>query len=218
MMPDFEGMLAETATRFTAPRVVEGIQTHHATDHLFHSSEPFLRFQREAREELETAQVRTGPRRAVAHVGVELLLDAALGNHTTRALDRTSMYKAALGVGLRTATLSGAPLVVRAKLNTLLVSLRARAEFAAPKTPVDVVHRLERIFATRPALALRAEELPIVGRWAQRAWEPIANEAESWVSTLVHAVSARLDLPDGTSVSPTTPSHICPAHTRSELL
>lgn len=206
MMPDFEGMLAETGSRFTAPRLLEGIQTHHATDHVFHASEPFLRFQREARQALEQARVRTGARRAVAHVGVELLLDAALGNHAARALERAAVYKAALGVGLHAATLSGASLVARAKFSTLLASLRARAEYVAPKTPIEVVSRLERIFATRPALALRPEELPSIGQWAQRAWAPITNEAESWLNALVHAVSARLDQHDGTSGSPPAPS------------
>lgn len=189
MLPDFEGMVAESATRFTAPRVCEGVRTHHATDRVFHGSEPFLRHQAQARLELQSNQVRTGPRRAVAHVGVELLLDAALG----AATHRTECYKLALQAGLQPSVLAGAPLMARAKLSTLLTSLRARAAYVVPKTPSEVVQRLERIFAGRPALSLRAGELPVVAEWAHRAWAPIADEAETWLTQLVDSAAQHLN-------------------------
>lgn len=189
MLPDFEGMVAESATRFISPRVFEGVRTHHATDHVFHSSEPFLRHQAKARVELQSKQVRTGPRRAVAHVGVELLLDAALG----AATHRTDCYKSALQAGLQPSVLAGAPFMARAKLSTLLTSLRARAAYVVPKTPLEVAQRLERIFAARPALSLRAGELPVVTEWVHRAWAPIAAEAEAWLTELVDSATRHLN-------------------------
>jgi hypothetical protein len=188
MLPDFESMVAETANRFTHPQVVAGLRTHHATDHVFHEGLRFLGHQANARSELHAGELRTGPRRAVAHVGVELLLDAALA----AAPQRTAVYTSALRAGLQYSTLSGVPLLVRAKLSTLLTSLQARATHVVPRTPSEVVSRLERIFAHRPALALRPEDLPVVNQWASQAWAPIASDAEGWLADLISSAKARL--------------------------
>lgn len=189
MLPDFEGMVATPANRFTSRRLVAGVQAHHATDHVFHCSEPFLRHQTQARLELKAVHLRTGPRRGVAHVGVELLLDAAL----SRAAERTACYKAALRTGLQPAALAGAPLLARAKLTSLLTTLSARVAHVVPRTPEDVALRLARIFASRPALALETRELPLITAWARRAWTPIADEAEVWLGQLVELAAQRLN-------------------------
>jgi hypothetical protein len=206
MMPDFESMVAATAARFTTPLLVHGIEAHHATDHVFHASERFLQYQAEARVELQSAKVRSGPRRAVAHVGVELLLDAALGTvaHPDRAtaapveskgevVRRNLAYERALHAGLQRTTLAGAPFLARTKLSALFTSLRARAAYVVPQSPEDVVQRLVRIFAHRPSLALNQEELPFVTEWAERAWAPIKNEAEAWLGDLVVSAAVRLE-------------------------
>jgi hypothetical protein len=80
MLPDFASM---TGARL-APHVDgdsplgQGIAFHHATDDVFHGSSAFLRLMQESMDRLLAAGVGRGPARAIAHIGVELLIDGEL--------------------------------------------------------------------------------------------------------------------------------------------
>jgi hypothetical protein len=191
MLPDLEGMLHPAASRFAHPHVARGVVLHHATDAAFHEGPAFLEHQAAARVQLSQSAVRRGPRRAVAHVGVELILDAAL-----RTPQRMEVYVGALEAGLRRATMKGVPFLRSLQLRTLFRTLIQRAQFVTPRDPSGVVERLERALWARPALRLDAAELPVVLEWAQAAWQPIHDASQQWLDHLTQAVGSSLPPPD----------------------
>lgn len=184
MLPDLEAMVDSTASRLASP-LSRGVSLHHATDAAFHDGAPFLAHQEAARGLLGALPVRRGPRRAVAHVGVELILDAAL--NTPARLD---CYLEALEVGLSAATLRGVPFLERLKLRSLFKTLTRRAPYVTPSSPSGVVERLQRALWARPALSLENAELPHVQTWAEQAWQPIHEHSQAWLAGLVEAVTA----------------------------
>lgn len=196
MLPDLEAMVDSTASRFTDPQVGRGITLHHVTDSVFHAASDFLAHQKAARVMLEPLPVRKGPRRAVAHVGVELILDAAL-----RTPSRVGVYVQALAAGADAAPLEGISLLKRIKLRSLFGTLARRAPFVTPHTPSGVVERLERALWSRPGLRLERTELVHVQTWAERAWQPIHDASQPWLAQLVHAVDAKLGF-DAASAPP----------------
>lgn len=184
MLPDLQPMVDSTASRFAADPVGRGVTLHHLTDAAFHDGAAFLSHQEEARTLLGTFPVRRGPRRAVAHVGVELILDAAL--HTPARLES---YVRALEVGLSATTLRRLPLLERLKLRSLFKTLTRRASHVTPTSPSGVVERLQRALWARPVLRLDDAELPHVLAWAERAWQPIHEHSPAWLAALVEAVT-----------------------------
>lgn len=191
MLPDLECMVGSTASRFVTGPLRRGVWLHHATDRAFHDGPQFLAHQEAARSLLATLPVRRGPRRAVAHVGVELILDSAL--NTPSRLER---YVSALEVGLQGAALRGVPFLERLQLRSLLKTLGRRAAYVTPSAPSGVVERLERALWARPALRLSAAELPHVQEWADQAWQPIHSDSRSWLSDLTEAVASVLAAPE----------------------
>lgn len=194
MLPDLEAMVHPAASRFTHPHVVHGVVLHHATDAAFHQGSAFLDHQGAARQHLSQSPIRRGPRRAVAHVGVELILDAAL-----RTPERMEAYVAALEAGLCRATMKGVPFLRSLQLRTLFRTLVQRAPYVTPREPSGVVERLERALWARPVLRLNAAELPFVFDWAQSAWQPIHAASQQWLDHLTQAVSSSLPPQDLTS-------------------
>lgn len=197
MLPDLEPMVDAAASRFTDPDVARGISLHHLTDKVFHDDPEFLHQQNAARTALAATPVGRGPRRAAAHVGVELILDAAL-----RTPARLECYERALTSGLTRARLGGASYVTRLKLKTLLGTLVQRSAFVTPTSPSGVVERLERAFWSRPVLRLAASELPYVEAWASDAWRPIHEASAAWLARLTRAVDAGLATADAVPQRP----------------
>lgn len=82
MLPDFATMcgarLAEPPDSGIDPTIAAGIALHHRTDSVFHQAAPVLASMRELDARLDALGCARGPRRAVAHIGMELLLDATL--------------------------------------------------------------------------------------------------------------------------------------------
>lgn len=185
MLPDLEAMVDSTASRLTNEDLAQGVRLHHVTDGAFHGGGSFLHHQERARAELSATPIRRGPRRAVAHVGVELILDAALRTPT-----RLEAYVAALESGRGARTLHGAPVLHRLKLRALFETLIRRSPYVTPTSPSGVVERLQRALWSRPVLRLNDAELPYVEAWAERAWQPIRECAEEWLASLTAAVRA----------------------------
>jgi hypothetical protein len=77
MVPDFETMSGARVARAGAD-VGAGIALHHATDAVFHTLPAVVGLMRELDAILERLGCARGPRRAVAHIGTELLLDGVL--------------------------------------------------------------------------------------------------------------------------------------------
>jgi hypothetical protein len=99
MLPDFVGMLRIGRPAVLDERVAEGVSFHHRTDHAFHELESFQRLSRDAFAWLTEQRLPRGPARAVAHIGVEILLDEVLSSDS----GARDAYRAALRVPLEAA-------------------------------------------------------------------------------------------------------------------
>lgn len=77
MLPDLASIAGQRLLPPTCPRVQAGVRHHHAIDAVFHGLPRFAALRAEARVALLDRGVSKGPREAVAHAGVELLLDGA---------------------------------------------------------------------------------------------------------------------------------------------
>ena len=161
MLPDFASMtgqrLAPDATDDSP--LGRGVALHHATDELFHGSSIFVGLMQDAMGRLLAAGVGRGPARAIAHIGVELLLDGELlDEHDELA----STFTSAL---LATPELE--PRLFRDPNGHLGYRLLHR-RLSAHGAPHDyrnveaVAHRLGRILEGRPRLRLApGDEVPV---------------------------------------------------------
>lgn len=78
MLPDFGVMCGARIASGGTADIDLGIALHHATDAVFHHAPAVRALFRDAEARLDARGVRRGPRRAAAHVGVELVLDGVL--------------------------------------------------------------------------------------------------------------------------------------------
>jgi len=145
MLPDFSSMCRARLARAQHAEVDTGLALHHATDAAFHDLPAVVGLMRELDARLDRLGCARGPRRAVAHVGIELLLD---GVFVDDAAARAS-YLA--GVATDVAVdweHEGAP---------RFAMLRARLrQYGVPedlRDPDAITERLARVLGGRPLLA-----------------------------------------------------------------
>jgi acyl carrier protein phosphodiesterase len=152
MLPDFESMSGARVAATPDAAVAAGIALHHATDAAFHRLPAVTALMRELDERLSTRGCARGPRRAVAHIGVELLLDGVLvGEPAYRAA-----YTRALALDADLVWRDpGDPL----RFVGLLERLRAYGVPDDLRHPDAIAQRLARILARRPLLAPSAADL-----------------------------------------------------------
>lgn len=183
MLPDFATMSgARLAEAQGDDAVTRGIALHHKTDGAFHHLPPVLALMRELDARLERAGCARGPRRAVAHIGVELLLDGVL-------IEEPS-YRDSYVAGL-----AHDPKGVRwrhdgddARFTSLLARLRAYGVPDDLRKPESIAHRLHRMLAHRPLLAPSPADLTAI-RGALVAHKPRVEVA---TDTVVRALRAAL--------------------------
>lgn len=152
MLPDFERMAGARVASTDDAAVAAGIALHHATDAAFHRLPAVLALMRELDERLLAHGCARGPRRAAAHVGVELLLDGVLVGDPA--------YRGAYACAL----LHDAPITWRdpaggPRFARLLERLRAHGVPDDLRRPDAITQRLARILAPRPLLAPSADDL-----------------------------------------------------------
>jgi hypothetical protein len=189
MLPDFCTMLGFRAPEPAPGQLGAGVRFHHVTDHAFHDLESFQRLNRDAAADLTNRGVRRGTARAVAHVGVELLLDAELAESDTAR----AVYLSALSVG------HDPELVLRSsfagaegeRLGRLTRTLTGRGVAKRPSNP-SVVERLERALASRPRLSIASEDVPRVGEWVELFRSRVVASAPTLVRELVLDIEERL--------------------------
>ena len=147
MLPDFATMSRARLAEAADAEVGQGIALHHETDRVFHQLAPVLALMRELDERLARAGCARGPRRAVAHIGVELLLDGVL-------VDEAAYRESYL------AGVAHDPAGVRwrddgddARFAMLLTRLRAHGVPEDLRRTEAIVMRLSRMLAHRPLLA-----------------------------------------------------------------
>ena len=183
MLPDFSTMSGARIAAADDASVARGIDLHHHTDGVFHPLAPVLALMRELDKHLADAGCARGPRRAVAHIGVELLLDGVLvGNAAFR-----TAYAAALAHD---------PSSLRfkndgddARMSALLRRLRGYGVPDDLQRPDAIVQRLARMLAHRPMLAPSPADLSAI-RTALVAHKPRVEVA---AETVLRGVRAGLD-------------------------
>lgn len=189
MLPDFCGMLGLRAPPAPETTLGDGIEFHHVTDHVFHELETFRAFVREATAVLDARAVRRGTARAVAHVGVELFLDAELAEDEAAR----SLYVAALRAG-RAGALSEAELFSRddtARMSGLLRTLEERGVAKRPDTAA-VVMRLTRALASRSRLAIEPRDESAVSEWVELFRGRVVASTPHIVTELTTAIERSL--------------------------
>lgn len=163
MLPDFFGMLGIKAAP-TSPELSRGVAFHHASDAAFHQTPAFVDLTRRARQTLEEQGCPKGPARAVAHIGVELLLDPVLLTERGARAAYTEALERAIDVQSELA-LSPAD---ETRFHELARLLLARG-VPAHDDPEILLLRMRRALAHRPRLALTDASAGIVRNWVVAA-------------------------------------------------
>lgn len=182
MLPDFATMCGGRIASSDEDAVTEGITLHHATDAVFHQLPVVTGLMRELDDHLVHGRCARGPRRAVAHIGVELLLDGVLlGEPVYRAAYLGGL---AHDPALHWREPDDAP-----RFAILLDRLRAHGVPDDLRRPEAITSRVHRILAHRPLLAPSPDDLRAI-RQALIAFQPrIAVAAD----TIMRAMRAGLE-------------------------
>jgi hypothetical protein len=182
MLPDFATMSRTRLAEPTDAAITRGIAMHHQADGAFHPLPVVLGLMRELDGRLDAAGVARGPRRAVAHIGVELLLDGVLvGEQAYRDAYTAALAHDPAGVQFRD---EGDAL----RFAALHTRLRAYGVPDDLREPDSIVHRLHRMLAHRPLLAPSSTDLVGI-RSALVAHKPRIEVA---ASTVLRAMRAAL--------------------------
>jgi hypothetical protein len=172
MLPDFVGMLRLSRPLAVDPLLARGVAFHHKSDEAFHDLPAFQRLSRQAFAWLSERHLPRGPARAVAHIGIEMLLDEVLaGERAAR-----DGYRAALRLpldSLMSFTVPGDAERLTALRRALLE--RAATEQAPP--PELVAERIARTLSRRPRLATDAAGQALFGTWVALSRPLVAAEA-----------------------------------------
>jgi acyl carrier protein phosphodiesterase len=187
MLPDFASMLRSHAPSSSLGTLNAGITFHHATDDAFHGSQSFLEFSREASRVLVLRGLPRGTARAVAHVGVELVLDGAFA--TERSANEAYLSAVECALTERVARTinwqSGdAPL----RFQRLCRNLQMRGALPSDTNEELLAQRLRGILADRPRLAMDDAGQSVVREWLVTARPSIVSGA----AQLLREVEQRL--------------------------
>lgn len=149
---------------------------------MFHRLPVVVALMRELDERLERAGCARGPRRAVAHIGVELLLDGVLvGDTAYRESYLAGLAHDAAGVRWRDPGDD-------ARFAVLLARLRSYGVPDDLRRADDIAARLQRMLAHRPLLAPSASDLVAI-RSSLAAHQPRVEVA---ADTVLRALRAGL--------------------------
>jgi acyl carrier protein phosphodiesterase len=176
MLPDFAAMLRTRPPLATRAALSAGVSFHHRTDDAFHGSHFFLEFSRQASSFLSERGVSRGTARAVAHVGVELLLDAAFAGES----GANEAYLSAIACAL-TEQVHGfihwQTSDAGERFRHLCHNLHQRGGLQEHPESELVAQRLQRILADRPRLAVDDRSLLVVLEWVESARSQITSGA-----------------------------------------
>jgi len=189
MLPDFASMLRTRAPLSSLAELSAGVSLHHQTDDAFHGSLSFLDLSQRASSFLSARGVSRGTARAVAHVGVELLLDAAFA--AENAANEAYLCAVACGSTARVQSLiQWQASDVSQRFQHLCHSLRERGRVQENPASELVAERLRNILADRPRLAMDDRGVSVVREWIESARSQITSGAPQ----LLREVEQRLQL------------------------
>ncbi len=183
MLPDFATMIRARPPGSSHETIEHGIAFHHETDDVFHRSPPFLDLSRAAFDWLLARGVGRGSARAVAHIGVEMLLELPLAAD----LHGQRLYRAALegavehDLGRHVGWRSDQE---RASFVRLRTALLARGEMSADVPAEVIAERLRRALSGRPLLALDDVTAQVVRDWIVAVRLTVAAQAQPLVREL----------------------------------
>jgi len=182
MLPDFATMCH---ARLAAPdddALADGIALHHRTDAAFHTLPATLGLMRELDDILERGGCARGPRRAVAHIGVELLLDGVLVDDSAYR-DTYTAGLAADASSVRWRDDDAPP-----RFAILIARLRDRGVPDDLRDPEAIAIRLHRMLAHRPLLAPNDDDM----RAVRSALREYRHRVEVAADTVLRGVRTRL--------------------------
>jgi hypothetical protein len=187
MLPDLAEILSTRLARALDPLIARGVRCHLVTDRCFHGSEVFRALESRALSELGGAGVAKGPRRAVAHIGVELLIDDALSTDD----DARHVFQSALAWAARGGADGGVVWSAGSEpaLGGLCARLLEGGRRHARVTPERLAAQLCRILAQRPRLALEPRDLAAIEGWARRAQPEVERRVPELVAELERDVA-----------------------------
>jgi hypothetical protein len=207
MLPDFASVLGVAPPTSSDPELSAGIDLHHQTDHVFHETAVFQGLEQRARSALAGVGVSKGARRALAHVGVEFLIDAEL-------VRRAPAWRGfALALRYGSSARCGAELTWRQRApgDTSQRLSRLCSRLAAVETPSDstrIAARLVAALSGRPRLQLQVEEVPFVEAWlvecapeVQASLDPLLAELAQELGAPASATAAATLLSQGHAAS-----------------
>jgi hypothetical protein len=189
MLPDFASMIGARVPPIGDADVMAGTADHHVIDELFHELSTFRTLCRELGEKLIALGFDRGRARAVAHVGVEILLDRALADDPRAS----ELYSAALdeaapdALGQRLAWNAEEGL----RFERLRTALKARRQATAVDESSTTLFRLARALEHRPRLALSPQQREKVAVWLVQAESAVSSGAAALVAELKSGLVAR---------------------------
>jgi len=189
MLPDFATMLRARPPVTSLADVSAGVTFHHRTDDAFHGSSSFLEFSREASSYLSERGVSRGTARAVAHVGVELLLDSAFAHEHGANEAYLSAMACATSARVRD-SIHFRTSDEDERFRHLCLTLLERGGFQDNPESEVMAQRLRRILEGRPRLAMDDHGLSVVRNWVESARSQITSGAPQ----LLREVEQRLQL------------------------
>lgn len=151
--------------------VAAGWASHHRVDAAFHAHPTFQAGVHELRTGLRSTPLATGPRRAAAHVGWELLLDDAIAGDVATV----DAFRAALEHGR---------LVLDDPRWIALLDRFASLRPSGPADAVVLAERVHRACARRPRLAFAAEHVDPVAVVLERHRRAVAAAAPALIDAV----------------------------------
>lgn len=178
MLPDFASMARTRVPKAHNPVVAAGIEHHHATDKAFHGAPTFLELMYDEQDVLEAQGLSYGSAMAVAHVGVELMLDGWLVDQH----GEDPVYRKALQV--EDHGLVWAEPEVEPRWEMLRSKLLESPLPSAYRDDRFVSSRMVRILEHRPRLALDEAEARHVDDWVAGARKRVHARASELMAEL----------------------------------
>lgn len=189
MLPDFVSMLGIRMPAVTHATLENGVRFHHLTDHVFHDLAEFHALSHAAHAELRERGLGRGPARAVAHVGIEILLDTTLGQSAAAQ----EAYRSGLEAGRRPDLVGSLALPAgdRERLEDLLETLIRRG-VVLPTSSGIIVERIKRTLVRRPRLALGDDDGPRVLDWVEANRARVVGSTPALLEALKRELEQRL--------------------------
>jgi hypothetical protein len=166
LLPDFVSLLGLKSPTTRHPGIAYGVNLHHLTDAAFHELHSFRETCNVEAAELRRLGIPRGPAQAVAHVGIEFLLDDALAEDAPTQSFFTSSLRAgspeALGSILDWTSSEQAE-----RFDRLRQQVCSIEQPNGPLASSLIAERIARTLRNRPKLAVPPTQQTIVLNWVQ---------------------------------------------------